>query len=70
MMYLLTSGPHSCLLARHACWAVPVGIAYHLFAERQTGSHTEAAAAAAAAAAAPPTHASCCMQMLLVCWLL
>ena len=67
-MYLLTSGPHSCLLAHHACWAVPVGIAYHLFAERQTGSHTQAAAAAAAAAA--PTYASCFMQMLLVRWLL
>ncbi len=47
-----------------ACWAVPVGIAHCLFAERQTGSHTETDAAAAAAAAV--VHATCCMLMLLL----
>jgi len=43
-----------------ACWAVPVGIAHCLFAERQTGSHTETDAAAAV------VHATCCMLMLLL----
>ncbi len=62
----VTSAPHACLLAfilLTACWAVPVGIAHCLFAERQTGSHTETDAAAAAAV----VHATCCMLMLLFC---
>ncbi len=47
-----------------ACWAIPVGISYCLFAERQTGSHTETAAAALAHAAV--AHATCYMLILFI----
>ncbi len=40
MMQLLTSASHTYLLADHLCWPDFVGIAYYLFAERQTGRHT------------------------------